>query len=51
MALGYLVLDLSSSSNTHAACAGAMSGLKAGITCLTDWPMRTWIGRAIPLPK
>lgn len=51
MPLGYLVLDVSSSSNTHAACAGAMSGLNAGITCLTHWPMRTWIDRANPLPK
>lgn len=40
MALGSLILDVSSSPNTHAAYAGAMSGLKAGITYLTHWPMR-----------
>ena len=51
IALEYLVLDVSSRPNTHAACTGAMNGLKAGITYSTHWPMRTWIGKANPLPE
>ena len=41
MALGYLVLDVSRNSDAHAGYAGAVSGLKAGITYSTHWPMRT----------
>ena len=41
MALGDLVLHVSSGPSSHAAYTGAMSGLKACFTHFTHWPMRT----------